>query len=172
MNIGEHIRIINDFPKEGISFKDITTLLKNGEAFKYTIKEMAHRLKDSDADLIVGPEARGFILGAAVAYELGAGFIPVRKTGKLPSESIQYKYELEYGTDTLEMHTDAIKKGEKVAIVDDLLATGGTILSTINMIEKLGGIVVHIVFLIELEDLKGRAILSDYNISSIIKYKH
>ncbi|MCK9217616.1 MAG: adenine phosphoribosyltransferase [Firmicutes bacterium] len=172
MNLEEYIRIIEDFPKEGISFKDVTTLLKDGEAFKYSVKVMTDFIKDLNVDIIIGPEARGFILGAAIAYELGIGFVPVRKPGKLPAETLKYEYELEYGTDILEIHKDAIKKGDRVAIVDDLLATGGTILSTVKMIEKLGGEVVHIGFLIELEDLMGRKSLDKYDISSIIKYKH
>lgn len=172
MNLEEYIRIIEDFPKEGISFKDVTTLLKDGEAFKYSVKVMADFIKDLNVDIIIGPEARGFIFGAAIAYELGIGFVPVRKPGKLPAETLKYEYELEYGTDILEIHKDAIKKGDRVAIIDDLLATGGTILSTVKMIEKLGGEVVHIGFLIELEDLMGRKSLDKYDISSIIKYKH
>lgn len=172
MNLEEYIRIIEDFPKKGISFKDVTTLLKDGEAFKYSVKVMADFIKDLNVDIIIGPEARGFIFGAAIAYELGIGFVPVRKPGKLPAETLKYEYELEYGTDILEIHKDAIKKGDRVAIIDDLLATGGTILSTVKMIEKLGGEVVHIGFLIELEDLMGRKSLDKYDISSIIKYKH
>jgi adenine phosphoribosyltransferase len=172
MKLEEYIRVIEGFPKEGISFKDVTTLLKDGEAFKYTVKAMAAQLKDLNIDVIIGPEARGFIFGAAIAYELGVGFVPVRKPGKLPAETIRYEYELEYGTDILELHKDAIKKGDKVAIIDDLLATGGTILSTIKMAEMLGGEVVHIGFLIELEDLKGRQCFEDYSVSSIIKYAH
>lgn len=172
MNLEKYIRVIEGFPKEGISFKDVTTLTKDGEAFKYSIKVMAAELKDLNVDIIIGPEARGFIFGAAIAYELGVGFVPVRKPGKLPAETIKYEYELEYGTDILELHKDAIKKGDKVAIIDDLLATGGTILSTIKMVEKLGGEVVHIGFLIELEDLEGRQSFSNYNVTSVIKYDH
>jgi len=172
MNLKEYIRIIEDFPKEGISFKDVTTLLKDGEAFKYSVKVMTNAIKDLNVDIIIGPEARGFIFGAAIAYELGVGFVPVRKPGKLPAETLKYEYDLEYGTDILEIHKDAIKKGDRVAIIDDLLATGGTILSTVKMIEKLGGEVVHIGFLIELEDLAGRKSLDKYDVSSIIKYKH
>ncbi len=172
MDLEKYIRIIEDFPKEGISFKDVTTLIKDGDAFKEAIKVMAENLKDCHADLIIGPEARGFIFGAAIAYELGIGFVPVRKPGKLPSETIEYEYELEYGTDILEIHKDAIKKGDKIAIIDDLLATGGTIYSTVKMVEMLGGEVVHIGFLIELEDLMGRKCLSNYNVSSVIKYSH
>lgn len=170
MNLEKYIRVIEDFPIEGISFKDVTTLLKDGEAFRYAVKLMADEIRDKDVDVVVGPEARGFLFGAPIAYELGVGFVPVRKPGKLPGETLKYEYKLEYGTDSLEIHKDAIKPGDRVAIVDDLLATGGTILSVVKMIESLGGIVVHIGFLIELEELMGRKVLSNYNISSIIKY--
>lgn len=172
MDLEKYIRVIEGFPQEGISFKDVTTLLKDGEVFRYTINAMVDKLKNFNPDLIIGPEARGFIFGAPIAYELGIGFVPVRKPGKLPAETIKYEYELEYGTDVLEIHKDAIKKGDRVAIIDDLLATGGTILSAVRMVEMLGGEVIHIGFLIELEDLMGRKSLSNYNISSIIKYKH
>jgi len=172
MNLEKYIRVIEDFPKEGISFKDVTTLLKDGEAFRYSINTMAKVLMDLNVDIIIGPEARGFIFGAAIAYELGIGFVPVRKPGKLPAETIKYEYELEYGIDILEIHKDAVKKGDRVAIIDDLLATGGTILSTVKMVEMLGGEVVHIGFLIELEDLMGRKCLEEYDVSSIIRYKH
>ncbi|MTI70960.1 MAG: adenine phosphoribosyltransferase [Firmicutes bacterium] len=170
MDIKSKIRNIKDFPKEGIDFKDITTLLKDKEAFNYCIKEMAKSLKDIDFDLIVGPEARGFLIGAPLAYELNVGFVPVRKPGKLPAETITYEYELEYGTDTLEMHKDSIKPGQKVVVADDLLATGGTVKSTIEMIEKLGGEVVSVSFLIELEFLKGRDNFKKYNVESLIKF--
>lgn len=170
MDLEKYIRAIEDFPKEGISFKDVTTLLKEGDAFKYAVKSIADKLRDLDVDLVVGPEARGFIFGAPVAYELGVGFVPVRKPGKLPAETVRYEYELEYGTDALEIHRDAVKKGARVALVDDLLATGGTILSAAKLVEQLGGKVVHIGFLIELEDLNGRDNLKCYDVSSIIKY--
>jgi len=170
VNLEKYIRVIEDFPVEGISFKDVTTLLKDGEAFRYAIKQMAEEIRSKDVDLIVGPEARGFLFGAPIAYELGVGFVPVRKPGKLPAETIKYEYKLEYGSDSLEIHKDAIKPGDRVAVVDDLLATGGTILSAVKLVESLGGIVVHIGFLIELEELMGRKALSQYNISSIIKY--
>ena len=170
MDLEKYIRTIEDFPKEGISFKDVTTLLKEGDAFKYAVKSIADKLRNLNVDLIVGPEARGFIFGAPVAYELGVGFVPVRKPGKLPADTVRYEYELEYGKDALEIHKDAIKKGARVALVDDLLATGGTILSAVKLVEKLGGEVVHIGFLIELEFLNGRDNLKGYDISSIIKY--
>lgn len=170
MDLEKYIRTIEDFPTEGISFKDVTTLLKEGDAFKYTVKSIADRLRDLKVDIVVGPEARGFLFGAPVAYELGVGFVPVRKPGKLPAETIRYEYELEYGKDALEIHKDAIKKGARVAVVDDLLATGGTILSAVKLVEQLGGEVVHIGFLIELEFLNGRENLKDYSVSSMIKY--
>jgi len=170
MDLKEKIRVIEDFPKKGISFKDITTLIKDGKAFKEAIKSMADLIRDKEVDLITGPEARGFIIGAPLAYELGVGFVPTRKKGKLPAKTIKAEYKLEYGSDIIEMHEDAIEPGQKVVVVDDLLATGGTILSTIELVEKLGGIVSAVVFLIELEDLKGREQLSKYDVYSIIKY--
>ncbi|KYH30105.1 MULTISPECIES: adenine phosphoribosyltransferase [Clostridium] len=170
MNLKENIRIIEGFPKEGISFKDVTTLLSNGEAFKSSIDQIVDYLKDKNIDIIVGPEARGFLFGTPVAYALGAGFVPVRKKGKLPCETISVDYDLEYGTDTLQMHKDAIKPGQRVAIVDDLLATGGTIESVIKLIEKLGGEVVSVDFIIELTDLKGRERLKNYDVMSLVKY--
>jgi len=170
LNLKENIRIIEGFPKEGISFKDVTTLLSNGEAFKSSIDQIVDYLKDKNIDIIVGPEARGFLFGTPVAYALGAGFVPVRKKGKLPCETISVDYDLEYGTDTLQMHKDAIKPGQRVAIVDDLLATGGTIESVIKLIEKLGGEVVSVDFIIELTDLKGRERLKNYDVMSLVKY--
>lgn len=170
MDLKSKIRVIEDFPAKGISFKDITTLIKDKDAFNYVIKKMAEDLKDKDLDYIVGPEARGFIFGTAVAYELGIGFVPVRKPGKLPAETESEEYELEYGTNTLEIHKDAIEKGSKVAIVDDLLATGGTIISAIKLIERLGGEVLGLEFLIELESLKAREALEGYEVNSLIKY--
>lgn len=165
------IRVIENFPNQGISFKDITTLIKDKESFKKVVDIFIENLKDKDVDYIVGPEARGFLFGGAVAYGLGAGFIPVRKAGKLPDKVIRDEYELEYGNNILEIHRDSIEKGSKVAIVDDLLATGGTVLSAAKLIEKLGGEVVAMEFLIELEHLKGRSKLEKYNINTIIKYK-
>lgn len=170
MDLERYIRTIEDFPKEGISFKDVTTLLKEGDAFKYAVKSIADKLRDLNVDIIVGPEARGFIFGAPAAYELGIGFVPIRKPGKLPSDTARYEYQLEYGMDALEIHKDSIKKGMRVAVVDDLLATGGTVKSAIRLVEQLGGEIVHIAFLIELEFLKGRENLRDYDVSSMIKY--
>lgn len=170
MNIEQKIRSVKDYPKEGIDFKDITTLLKDKDAFKYSIDEIANYLKDKNIDLVVGPEARGFIMGTPVAYAINAGFVPVRKPGKLPAEVERFEYDLEYGTDILEIHKDAILKGQRVAIVDDLLATGGTTRATAKLIEKLGGEVVAMAFLIELEFLKGRDKVTEYNIKSLVKY--
>jgi len=170
MDLKSKIRVIPDFPKPGISFKDITTLLSDGKAFRQAIEELAARLKDKNIDIVVGPEARGFILGAPLAYELGAGFVPIRKSGKLPYESYKGEYHLEYGTDKLEMHIDAIKSGQNVAIVDDLLATGGTISTTVDLVQKSGGNVAAITFLIELYELNGRKNLEGYEVISIIQY--
>jgi len=170
VDLEKYIRVIEDFPKEGISFKDVTPLLKDGDAFRFTIKSIADKLRDLNVDVVVGPEARGFIFGAPIAYELGVGFVPVRKPGKLPAEIARYEYELEYGTDALEIHKDAIKEGTKVVLIDDLLATGGTIFSAAKLVEQLGGEVVHIGFLIELEFLNGRDKLKGYDVSSVIKY--
>ncbi len=170
MDLKSKIRVIEDFPIEGISFKDITTLIKDKDAFKEVIDLFVEDLKEKDIDYIVGPEARGFLFGAAVAYAIGAGFVPVRKSGKLPGEIVVNEYALEYGTNTLEIHTDAIKKGDKVAIVDDLLATGGTMLSAAKLIESLGGEIVAMEFLVELESLKGREKLEKYHTNSLVKY--
>ncbi|SKA75796.1 adenine phosphoribosyltransferase [Clostridium sp. USBA 49] len=170
MDLKENIRVIEDFPKEGISFKDVTTLLQNKDSLKYTIDTIANYLKDKNIDIIVGPEARGFLFGAPVAYAIGAGFVPVRKKGKLPFETIRVKYDLEYGSDELEIHKDAILPGQRVAIVDDLLATGGTISSVAKLIEQVGGEVVSINFVIELTELKGRDKLQGYDIMSLVKY--
>jgi len=171
MNIKNKIRVIENFPKKGISFKDITTLIQDKDAFKYTIDTLAETLKDKKIDLVVGPEARGFIFGTPLAYALGAGFVPVRKKGKLPGETISVEYDLEYGTDILEIHKDSIKPGQKVVIVDDLLATGGTIQSVATLVEALGGEVVSMDFIIELTGLNGREKLKNYQINSLVKYE-
>lgn len=170
MNLKEKIRVIDNFPKQGISFKDVTTLLQDKEALKFTIDAMAEHLKDKDIDVIVGPEARGFLFGVPLAYALGVGFVPVRKPGKLPYETISNSYDLEYGSDKLEIHKDAIKPGQRVAIVDDLLATGGTLVSVVKLVEALGGEVVATDFVIELTDLKGREKLQGYDILSLVQY--
>lgn len=170
MDLKQAIRVIPDFPKEGVSFKDITTLLKDKEAYTYTIDRLVEYCRDRDIDIIVGPEARGFVVGAPLAYGLRLGFVPVRKPGKLPAKSITYEYDLEYGKDALEIHEDAIMPGQRVMIADDLLATGGTALATAKLVEQLGGIVAGFVFVIELEYLKGREVLEGYEIMVPIKY--
>jgi adenine phosphoribosyltransferase len=162
-------RDVPGFPKEGIIFKDITPLLKEGASFKEVIDRFGDRYRDRGIDVVVSIEARGFIIGPAIAYKLGAGVVPVRKKGKLPWHCYQASYDLEYGTDTLEIHQDAIKPGERVLIVDDLLATGGTVGAVINLVERLKGQIVEIAFLIELESLKGRERIRDYPVFSLIK---
>ena len=170
MDLKEKIRVIEGFPKEGISFKDITTLVADGEAFKESIDRIVEHLKDKNVDVILGPEARGFIFGVPVAYALGVGFVPVRKKGKLPAETVSVDYSLEYGVDVLEIHKDAIKKGQKVAIVDDLLATGWTVEAVAKLVEKVGAEVVALDFAIELTELKGRDKLEGYEIMSLVQY--
>lgn len=170
MDIRENIRIIEGFPKEGISFKDVTTLLQNGNALRHTIDEIVKDLEDKKVDVVVGPEARGFLFGVPVAYALGCGFVPVRKPGKLPFDTIKMSYDLEYGSDELEIHKDAIKPGQRVAIVDDLLATGGTVSAVAKLIEQAGGEVVSLNFVIELTELNGRDKLSKYDVKSIVDY--
>lgn len=171
MNLKDKIRIVEGFPKEGISFKDITTLIGDGEAFKESIDLIVEHLKDKNVDVILGPEARGFIFGVPVAYALGVGFVPVRKKGKLPAETVSVDYALEYGVDVLEIHKDAIKKGQRVAIVDDLLATGGTLSSVVKLVEELGGEVVSINFAIELTGLEGRSKFENYHVESLVEYE-
>ncbi len=170
MDLKQNIRIIEGFPKEGISFKDVTTILKDSSAFKYSVDKVAEHLKDKNVDVVIGPEARGFLFGAPVAYAIGAGFVPVRKKGKLPYDTMAVEYDLEYGTDILEMHKDAIKPGQRVAVVDDLLATGGTIESVVKLIEQLGGEVVSVDFIIELTELNGREKLKGYDVMSLVQY--
>lgn len=170
MDLKEYIRSIPDFPMEGILFRDITTLLREKDAYHELVEAVIASLSGKDVDLIIGPEARGFVLGSAVAYALGAGFIVARKPGKLPAKTIRYSYGLEYGTDVLEVHADAITPGQKVVVVDDLLATGGTALATIKLVEQSGGEVVAVRFAIELTDMNGRELLKDYDVSSIMAY--
>lgn len=170
MNLKDKIRVIDNFPKEGISFKDITTLIGDGEGLRASVDEIVKHLKDKKVDLVVGPEARGFIFGVPVAYALGVGFVPVRKPGKLPGETLSMAYDLEYGTDNLEIHKDAIKKGQRVAIVDDLLATGGTIEAVAKLVELAGGEVVSLDFVIELTELNGRGKLEGYDVMSLTQY--
>ena len=170
MNFKEYIRIIPDFPSPGIRFKDITTLLKNGPAFKAAIERMVDLLKDKQIDMVAGPEARGFVIGAPLAFALGVGFIPIRKSGKLPAETVEAKYSLEYGEDRLAMHKDAFQPGSKVLIADDLLATGGTISTSVELIRQLGGEVVGAMFLIELTYLNGREKLKGLDVFSLVQY--
>lgn len=170
MNLKDYIASIPDFPQEGILFRDITPLMADGEAFHEACDKLIDFAKEINAQVVAGPESRGFIFGCPVAYELKIGFVPVRKPNKLPRKTISYKYDLEYGSNELHMHADSIKPGQKVLIIDDLLATGGTVEATIKMVEQLGGEVVGCAFLIELEDLGGREKLKDYNVFTLLKY--
>lgn len=169
-NLADYIYSIPDFPKPGILFRDVTGVLDSGEGFKLAIDELTAHLEPGDFDLVAGIESRGFIFGAPVAYKFGTGFVPVRKPGKLPRATIKESYDLEYGKATIELHADAIKPGQRVVIVDDLLATGGTAEAAAKLVERLGGKVVKIIFLIELFDLGGRAKLSKYNVESLVKF--
>ena len=168
-SLKKYIRDIPDFPKKGIIFKDITTLLKDGKAFSSAVDSIVDEYKDKNIDVVLSVEARGFIFGAAVAYKLGVGLIPVRKKGKLPHKTHSITYELEYGKDTLEIHQDALKKGDNVLIVDDLLATGGTTQAVTGLVEKMGGNIAGLAFVIELTPLKGREKLKGYTVTSLIK---
>ena len=171
MNLKDKIRVVDNFPKEGISFKDISTLIGEGEGLKVSIDMIVDYLKDKNIDVIVGPESRGFIFGVPVAYAMGIGFVPVRKPGKLPSETIEINYDLEYGKDTLQIHKDAIKPGQRVAIIDDLLATGGTIEAVTKLVEQTGGEVASLCFTIELTELNGRDKLKGYDVMSLVQYE-
>lgn len=171
MDLTNYVASIQDFPIKGILFRDITPVMQDGDAFKYACDELIKYAKEIGAEVVVGPESRGFIFGCPVAYELNIGFVPVRKPNKLPRKTISYSYDLEYGSNTLEIHDDAIKPGQKVLIIDDLLATGGTTEAAIKLVEKLGGEVVGCAFLIELVDLKGREKLSKYNIKALMQYE-
>lgn len=171
MDLKQYVSEVENWPKEGVSFKDITTIMDNGPAYKYATDQIVEYADQKDVDIVVGPEARGFIIGCPVAYSMGIGFAPVRKKGKLPREVLEFEYDLEYGTNVLTMHKDAIKPGQRVLITDDLLATGGTIMATIKLIEAMGGIVVGIAFLIELEYLNGMELLEGYDTISLIKYE-
>jgi adenine phosphoribosyltransferase len=164
------IRDIKDFPTEGVLFKDITTLLKDPRAFRSVLDMLAARYRNEQVDVVVGIESRGFIFGGALAHQLDAGFVPVRKLGKLPGKTIEVEYELEYGRDALAIHEDAIKAGQRVLVVDDLLATGGTMAATLRLVEQLGGKVVGVAFMIELAFLGGRQKLRSYPLHSLIVY--
>jgi adenine phosphoribosyltransferase len=170
MNLEKYIRNIPNFPKKGIIFRDITPLLKNPKAFNYVINNFAEKFGKQKVDYVVSAEARGFILGAALAYKLKAGFIPLRKPGKLPYKTIKQTFKTEYSVDAFEIHKDSIKKGSKVIIVDDVLATGGTASAAVKLVKKLGGKILGVLFLIELEALKGREKLKGENVYSLIKY--
>ena len=170
MNLKNYVASIIDYPKEGIIFRDITPLMGNGEAYKYSVDQMTEFAKSKGATVIVGPEARGFIFGCPVATNLKIGFAPIRKPGKLPRKTLEEKYDLEYGSNTLCIHADALKPGDKVIIVDDLLATGGTVKATINLCEKLGAEVVGVACLIELVELNGREVLKGYDVLSLMEY--
>ena len=170
MDLSKTIRDVYDFPKKGIVFKDITTLFKDPKAFHVLMNRMVCSFDGMDVDVVVGPEARGFTVSAVLAYAMHAGFVPVRKPGKLPAETISYTDDLEYGSDTIEIHKDAIQPGMRVAVADDLLATGGTAKAACKLVESLGGKVVAVRFAIELVGLGGRETLSDYDVDAIVKY--
>ena len=170
MNLKNYVASIIDYPKEGIIFRDITPLMGYGEAYKYSVDQMTEFAKSKGATVIVGPEARGFIFGCPVATNLNIGFAPIRKPGKLPRKTLEEQYDLEYGSNTLCIHADALKPGDKVIIVDDLLATGGTVKATINLCEKLGAEVVGVACLIELVELEGRKVLEGYDVLSLMEY--
>ncbi len=171
MSLKDKIRTVPNWPIDGVMFRDITSLLQEPEAFRETCDRLYDRYKDMQIDKIVGIDARGFVFGAVLAYKLGVGFVPVRKKGKLPPETVSQDYSLEYGTNTLEIRDDAIKKGEKVLIVDDLIATGGTISAAAKLVEKLGGQVLECAFIIELPDLKGREMIKGYKIFTLVEFE-
>jgi len=172
-SIKSKIRTIPHFPKHGIMFRDITTLLKDAQGFRKTVDEFVQRYTGSDIDVIVGLEARGFILGGAIAHQLGKGFVPIRKAGKLPHKTVSHEYELEYGKDKIEIHEDAINKGDKVLIVDDLIATGGTALAAAKLVEKLGGEVVEMAFIVDLPEVGGRKKIeaAGYKAFSLVEFE-
>lgn len=169
-NIEEYVRSIPDFPEEGIIFRDVTSILEDADGLHLAIDLMQEKLKNVEFDVVVGPESRGFIFGVPIAYNLNKAFIPVRKKGKLPCETVEIEYDLEYGSAVIEMHKNSIKPGHKVVIIDDLMATGGTIEAIIKLVERLGGEVVKTVFLMELEGLKGRKKLEGYDVETVIAY--
>ncbi len=170
INLKDHIRDIPDWPKKGVLFRDITPMLSDAKAFSYAVEKLAGCFKEKEVDQVAGIEARGFIFGAAVAEKIGAGFIPIRKKGKLPHDIATIDYDLEYGTDTLEVHADSVLKGNKILMLDDLLATGGTMAAACELIEKIGGQVQGIAFLVELEFLKGIEKLRKYDVKTLLKY--
>ena len=170
MDLKKYIKDIPDFPEPGVLFRDVTPLLADKDAYQESIRLLNDFAKEKKVDLVVGPEARGFLFGCPVALALNCGFVPVRKPGKLPREVVSQSYDLEYGSNEIQMHSDSIQPGQNVLIVDDLLATGGTVDAAVSLIEKMGGNVVGIAFLIELEALKGRELLKDYDVFSVLKY--
>ncbi|MDD2979348.1 MAG: adenine phosphoribosyltransferase [Hespellia sp.] len=170
-DIKEYVRSIPDFPEKGVIFRDVTSILEDADGLKTAIDLIQEKLKDTEFDVVIGPESRGFIFGMPVAYNLHKSFVPVRKKGKLPCETVAVEYDLEYGSAVLEIHKSAIKPGQKVVIVDDLMATGGTIEAIIKLVERLGGEVVKSVFLMELEGLEGRKKLKGYDVESVIRYE-
>ncbi|SDI76322.1 adenine phosphoribosyltransferase [Alteribacillus bidgolensis] len=170
MDFKDYITVVENYPKEGIRFKDITTLMQNGKVYKKAINDMTAFASNQNIDVVVGPEARGFVVGCPIAYSLGKGFVPVRKKGKLPRETVDVEYGLEYGKDSLSIHKDAILPGQNVLITDDLLATGGTVNATVKLVEDLGGKVAGLAFMIELKYLNGRKNLDQYNIYSLVEF--
>lgn len=171
MDLKSKIRTVPHWPIEGVMFRDITTLLQDGEAFKHCCDKLYERYKDIKIDKVVGIESRGFIFGAVLAYKLGVGFVPIRKKGKLPHKTTAHTYQKEYGPDTIEIHTDAINKGEKVLVIDDLIATGGTVSACVKLIEKLGGEIVECAFVIGLPDLKGHEKLEGYKVFTMVEFE-
>ena len=169
--IEDYVLSIPDFPEPGIIFRDITSVLQDADGLQLAIDPMQDCLKDIDVDVIAGTESRGFIFGVPIAYNLHKPFVPIRKKGKLPCETVEKTYDLEYGTATIEMHKDAVKKGEKVVLLDDLIATGGTMKAAAELVEELGGEVVKMLFLIELSDLNGREVLKDYDVDSVVQFE-
>jgi len=170
-DIKKAIRTVPDFPKKGVMFRDITTLVKNYEVFRYTIKKLASIFLEDEIDLVVGIESRGFIIGAPLALELSAGFVPVRKPGKLPYDTVRKEYQTEYSRDAVEMHRDAIRPGQRILLVDDLIATGGTMKASIELVEELGGVVVAAAFVIDLPDLHGKEKLRGYRVISLVEFE-
>ena len=170
MNLSEKVRVVHDFPKQGIAFRDITTVLADAEAFRLSVDEIIRTLAGFDFDVVLGPESRGFIFGVPVSYSLRKGFVPVRKKGKLPHETICAAYDLEYGQAEIEIHADAIKPGQKAVVIDDLLATGGTCKAVAKLVEQLGGTIAAFSFFIELEGLGGRKMLEGYEVRSVLRY--
>lgn len=171
MDIKKKIRTVPHWPIEGVMFRDITTLLQDGETFKYVCNELYNRYKSAGIDVVVGIESRGFIFGSVLAYKMGIGFVPIRKPGKLPSKTISAEFKKEYGKDKMEIHADAIRKGQKVLLIDDLIATGGTIEAAIKLIERLGGEIVECAFIIDLPDLKGKEKIGKYNVFAMCAFE-